>query len=298
MSPHGYLRMRLRSLYLWLGNPEGMNDLIRGGVKFDEMAISQTEGLDAEDEQEQQRSAVIESEVLLHHTAETLLRLYLIHSRLPPCPWLELSRERDFRKFKGEVENLRARLDSGDEEKRIHQVFHINADLERTGLSPTPTKERWEGAATNLSRFLDFYAGYFLDSAPYNAAKHGLAMTSGDQGMELGVGADPEPFLSRRGPAIEYLKVTREPGARPRWEREVKWIRSKRAIPLIHLGCGFIEGIWNIGAGRYGIREPTEVKLFDHPPFEVVMTRSEVPQPGLEGIVMHRMSEGLIYHDD
>jgi hypothetical protein len=290
--------MRLRSLYLWLGNPEGMNDLIRSGVKFDEMAISQTESPDAEDQQEQQRSAVIESEVLLHHTAETLVRLYLIHSRLPPCPWLELSRERDFGKFKKEVKNLQARLDSGEEDERIHQVFHINADAERTGLSPTPTKEAWDDAARNLARFLAFYAGYFLDSAPYNAAKHGLAMTAGEHGVELGVGTDREPFLSRRGPAIEYLKVTQERGARPRWEREVKWIRSKRAIPLIYLGCDFIEGVWNIGAGRYGIRDPTELKLFDHPPFEEVMKRSEVPQPGLEGVVMDRMSEGLIYHED
>jgi len=298
MSPHGYLRMRLRSLYLWLGNPEGMNDLIRSGVMFDEMAISQTEGPDSDDEQEQQRSAVIECETLLHHTAETLLRLYLIHSRIPPCPWLELSRERDFRKFKKEVEKLRARLVSGDEEGRIHQVFHINVDPERAALSPTPDKESWDRAAENLARFLDFYAGHFLDSSSYNAAKHGLAVTAGEQGFEFGVGTDREPVLSRRGPAIEYLKVAPGPGGRLRWEREVKWIHAKRAIPLIYIGCNFIEAIWNVGAGRYGIREPTKLQLFDHPPFEEMMARSEVTQPGLDGIAMDRLSEGLIYRHD
>jgi hypothetical protein len=91
------------------------------------------------------------------------------------------------------------------------------------------------------------------------------------------------------------LRVAPGLDGRPRWSREVKWIAAKRAIPLIYLGCNFIEAIWNIGAGRYGVRKPTELKLFDHPPFEEVMERSEVTQPGLEGVVMDRVSEGLLY---
>jgi hypothetical protein len=296
MSPHGYLRMRLRGLYLWLGNPDGMNELLRAGVEFDEMSITTDEEPDEEDEDEQKKAAVIESEVLLHHVAETLVRLYLIHSRLPPCPWLELSWERDFKKFKKEVGKLQTRLASGEEEDRIHQVFHVNSD--RSAIKPTPDREVWDRAAKNIARFLDFYAGYVLDSAPYNAAKHGLAVTAGEQGFEFGVGADQEPVLSRRGPAIEYLKVTPGPDGRPRWSREVKWIRAKRAVPFIYLGCNFIEAIWNIGAGRYGIRDPTELKLFDHPPFEDVMARSEVAQPGLEGVSMDRIVETLIYYED
>lgn len=296
MSPHGYLRMRLRSLYLWLGNPDGMNDLLRSGVKFDEMSINRSEDPDEEDEEERQRSAVIECEVLLHHVAETLVRLYLIHSRLPVCPWLELSKERDFKKFKKEVEKLRTRLGSGEEEDRIHQVFHINSD--RSAIKPTPDAETWARAARNIAEFLDFYAGHFLDSAPYNAAKHGLAVTAGEQGFEFGVGADQEPVLSRRGPAIEYLKVAPGPGGQPKWSREVKWIVAKRAVPLMYLGCNFIEAIWNIGSGRYGIRDPTEIKMFDHPPFSDVMARSEVTQAGLEGVSMDRISEMLIYYAD
>lgn len=296
MSPHGYLRMRLRSLYLWLGNPDGMNDLLRAGVKFDDMSISRSEDPDEEDDDERQRSAVIECEVLLHHVAETLLRLYLIHSRLPACPWLELSRERDFRKFKKEVERLRTRLDSREEEDRIHKVFHINS--ERSAIKPTPDVETWDNAATNIAGFLDFYAGHFLDSAPYNAAKHGLAVTAGEQGFAFGVGADQEPVLSRSGPAIEYLKIAPDPGGRPRWSREVKWIVAKRAVPFIYLGCNFIEAIWNIGSGRYGVCDPTEIKMFDHPRFEDVLARSEVPQPGLEGVSMDRISETLVYYKD
>jgi hypothetical protein len=65
-----------------------------------------------------------------------------------------------------------------------------------------------------------------------------------------------------------------------------------RAVTLIYIGCNFIEAIWNIGSGRYGIRDPTEIKMFDHPPFSDVMARSE------EGVSMDRISEMLIYYPD
>jgi hypothetical protein len=296
MSPHGYLRMRLRNLYLWMGNPVGMYGLLGEGVKFDEMAISQSGEPDEEDEEERQRFAAIEAEVLLHHASETLLRLYLVHAQLPPCPWLELSRERDFKKFKKEVGKLQDRLPSGEESDRIHHVFHVNS--ERTAIKPTPDAEIWDRAAENIARFLAFYASHFLDSSSYNAAKHGLALTAGEQGFALGAGQDKEPFLSRRGPAIEYLKVNRSADNRPRWSREVKWIVAKRAVPLIYMGCNLIEGIWNVAASRYGVRELKELKLFDHPPFEEVMKRSEDRGEGIEGIVMDGFSQTLLYYGD
>src|SRR5690349_6380569 len=49
-----------------------------------------------------------ESEVLLHHVSETLLRLSLAlapsaDGEVPDAPWLELARERSFRSFKKRV---------------------------------------------------------------------------------------------------------------------------------------------------------------------------------------------------
>jgi hypothetical protein len=278
-----------------MGNPDGMYGLMGEGVNFEEMAIKLTGEPDEEDQEERRRFTVIESEVLLHHVSETLLRLYLVHARLPPCPWLEISRERDFKKFKKEVAKLRERLASGAEVDPIHWVFHVNS--ERTAIKPTPDAETWDRAAENIASFLDFYAGHFLDSASYNAAKHGLALTAGEQGLAVGAGREKDPFLSRRGPAIEYLKVSSGSNERPRWSREVKWIVAKRAIPLIHLGCNLIEGIWNVGAGRYGVKELEELKLFEHPPFEEVFRRSEYKGDGIDGVVMEGISETLLYYD-
>ncbi len=295
MSPHGYLRMRLRGLYLWLGNPEGMYGLMGEGVTFDEMSIKASdESPDDEDEDERRRFTAIELEVLLHHVSETLLRLYLVHAQLPICPWLEVSRERDFRKFKKQVEGLRGRLRKGDESVRIHQVFHINDD--RSAIKPTPDQATWDEAAANIAKFLDFYASCFLDSSSYNAAKHGLALTAGDHGIHLGTGSDDEPFLSRDGQAIEYLAIKQD-NERAKWARELKWIMPKQAIPMIYVGCNLIEAIWNIGAGRYGIKEPDELKLFNRPEFDDVITRGGYEGKGLKGVEMMGLSKTLLYYE-
>jgi hypothetical protein len=78
----------------------------------------------------------------------------------------------------------------------------------------------------------------------------------------------------------------------------VKWIVAKRMLPLIYMGCNLIEGIWNVGAGRYGIRELKELKLFENPPFEEVMKRSEYRGEGMEGVVMDGFSQMLLYYRD
>ena len=49
-------------------------------------------------------------------------------------------------------------------------------------------------------------------------------------------------------------------------------------------GLKLIAGIWNNGRGRYGIEEPTKIKLFDHPPFEEVIKRGAYDGKGIKGV--------------
>ena len=172
MTPHGYLRRRLTSLVLWYGDPPGLDDVLSDGFTVDDIAVN----FDAEEnsKEERERFAVIEAEVLLHHVSETLLRLYLVHSKESPCPWLDLSRQMNPGLFKKEVDKLRKRLTTDEERSRIEAVFF--ATTQRESLTPTPTQEQWDAASRNISLYLGFYAAHFLDSAPYNAAKHGLAL--------------------------------------------------------------------------------------------------------------------------
>jgi len=87
MKPHIYLRRRLRSLWLWHGDPPGLTELLNEKFIVDDMAVTLgTEGDDEEEKRERERFVVIEAEVLLHHVSETLLRLYLVHATESLCP--------------------------------------------------------------------------------------------------------------------------------------------------------------------------------------------------------------------
>ncbi len=60
------------------------------GLTYGRLAMtenSQYVGADA-DRLDDYSFLIAESQVLLHHAAEALLRLFLAHEGRPPCPWL------------------------------------------------------------------------------------------------------------------------------------------------------------------------------------------------------------------
>jgi hypothetical protein len=132
-----------------------------------------TEHERAEVEQNRERLVIAEAEVLLHHAAETQLRLYLAYERLPPCPWLVLAGERSFAAFKDKVAKLGEAL--GDEQRRTNVAAVFFGASDRTSLRPTPPEDEWNAGLENLSTWLAWFAAHFLDAGVYNAAKHGLA---------------------------------------------------------------------------------------------------------------------------
>jgi hypothetical protein len=298
MSPHAYLQRRLKSLLLWHGNPGGLDAVLSTEFVVEGITV----GLGAEDDEEAKRQrdrfVVLEAEVLLHHVSETLLRLYLVHSTESPCPWLDISRERNFAVFKKEVGKLRDRLGSGSERGRIEKTFF--GTEHRDKLPIQVDEEDWDAASKNIADYLNFFAGHFLDSAPYNAAKHGLALLAGPAGFQLGAGEDTEPFLSRSGPALEYLSVERdETTGDPRWTHVTKWVMLRRAIAMTHLGCRLLEGIWGVGAWRRTGKRPEVIHLFNEPVFADVMRHTErEAETGIPGITTDRILEQLLYGPD
>lgn len=296
MSPHAYFRRRLRSLWLWHGDPPGLAEILEEKFIVDDMAVTLgTEGDDEAEKKECERFVVIEAEVLLHHVSETLLRLYLVHAKESSCPWLDVSREKKFFLVKKEVAELRERLKTGEEKPSIEKVFFPPGD--RRVMIPDHGEEVWEEAAQNLSEYLSYYAGHFLDAAPYNAAKHGLALLAGQSGFEVGAGDDPLPFLKRSGPALIYLDIERdEKSGNPRWAKVTKWIVLRRALAMTHMGCRLIEDLWKIGAGHRTSNKPGDLYLFTEPKCAEVLKRTEYKgQGGIPGVVADRLTEGLLY---
>ncbi len=287
---------------LWLGHPPDFQAAIKEEFKAAGVGVLwQSDVSEEEAGEARQRYATAESEVLLHHISETLLRLYLVHAAHSPCPWLDIARERDFKKLKSTVADLRDRFQDGSERENIEYVFFGGPNRER--FNPTPDEARWEASLRNIARFLDRYAEQFLDSAPYNAAKHGMAVVSGHSGIELGVNDDPDgPFLSKSGPAIEYLAI-RGTKAQPRWAQETKWIDLAATIRLIGMARDLLDVLWTVGSAHRGGDQPEKLRLFDQPDYDAMMARS---QPDIdpataslaELVTTDRVSMMLLYFED
>lgn len=248
MEPQAYLRQRWLHLALAAGKGDELDQLALGGIHAGRLRYYAADAEIERHRHERERFVIAESEVLTHHVGETLLRLYLAHADVPACPWLELARVRSPAKFKKAVENLCGRLSSGEDTERIRTVFYGTADPRN--LQPAPDDARFKKGTSNIIDFLSLFARTCLDAAPYNAAKHGLALLAEDSDMRIEADDEEEPVLAAGGPAIQYLAV-RERQGRPRWMRETKWINSDRAHGLIGAGCGLIGQLWAIGAWRY-----------------------------------------------
>jgi hypothetical protein len=292
-NPQSYLERRWTNLLFTLGKGDELAEMAREGLEFDGIEVRWPDDPEEVDKEklERQRFITAESEILLHHASETLLRLYLAHATREPCPWLELARENDFRAFKKKVARLRRGLASGDEANTISWVFYGTDDRER--FRPPPPDGQWEDGTENIARFLDYYAAVFLDPSPYNAAKHGLALVAGEASFQI----DDGDLISMDGPSIEYLAVKPDPESkRPQWAQETKWVDAKRAIAFIYVARSLIEVLWDVAKAHYMKKKIEGVRFFDKPKFEDAL---KVGRGGEEdGILTEKMAMHLLYHED
>ena len=208
--------------------------------------------------------------MLLHHTSETLLRLYFAHEDLPACPWLEIARVKGPGEFKDMV-NRRFVDPSVEKERRskVARVFFGSSD--RKQLSPHPPIEAWNEGLDNIEAFLGHYARRFLDADVYNALKHGLAVRPGDALSQLG----QDEFIKAEGPALEYLSLQADPIGRKRWHRSTQWLELDRSIFFISIATRLMESLWSIARARYLEEKPPPLHLWTEPAYGEVANRLE-----------------------
>jgi len=230
------------------------------------------------------RFVTTESEALLHHVAETVLRAYIAHLHNPPCPWLEMARVRTPGKFKDLVE--RDVLGVSAEDLRDGVGFVLFGSADRMSWNKPPSETEWEGLRSNIGRYLRRYARGFLAADLYNAAKHGLAIQPGASAQQLmiGQGENAEEVFSGSGPCIDYLAVRRKPDERARWSRTTRWINIKSNLVLIHIGTRLIRSMWHVGAARYCEAKLTASGVFTPPDYESLI--SETQTMGLTNMAM------------
>jgi hypothetical protein len=103
--------------------------------------------------------------VVLHQTAEAVIRLFLAHADAPECPWLEVAMRTDFAKFKEDVEAwILAPGGEGLVRDAVGRVFTGSQSRPHNGGGD------WDQGVDNLVRFIRRFAEIWLsDATAYNS---------------------------------------------------------------------------------------------------------------------------------
>lgn len=253
-DPPDYFGTRFEMLLLVAAKRPELRKLFEGGIEWQRIRTGST-GSDSISETNQSDVALDEylaadSELLYHHTIETLLRLYLAHAGLPPVPWLELSRMRTPGEFKQAV---RERWLDADTKPDLNESRHLTAQVflgleSPEDLNGSSTDGQFALIVDSLEANMQQFASDFLDrSNQYNASKHGMAVIpSADAHFRLG--DEDNPILEASGPALRYLETTRSP---PRWQLTTTWVDVEINLAYQKIATMMMVSLWSQAKRAY-----------------------------------------------
>jgi hypothetical protein len=254
MSPYTYLQTRVSALVI-LSDPT--SDPRRQGFKasFDSLQMSFVEVAD----EDRKKYAAIESTILVHHASETLLRLYLAHSKENPCPWLALSGLLNFRVFKDTIRTLRTQL---DQEATVSDLLRVFTGLDTRDSFAGLSESRWSEHREALVLLVRHCIDVVLDDANiYNAAKHGLALGSDEIGMAFGPEGE-DALIERSGPTVSYLELVGSSKSK-HWHSSLRFVEPGVNLAWVALIMIRLEGLWAMAKFRRvaGAEEPSFIPL-------------------------------------
>ena len=114
------------------------------------------------------------------------------------------------------------------------RVFYGTAN--RAAIEPTPDMEQWDRGRERIEELMREFARILLGrAAPYNAAKHGLAITVGNAEFTLGSNAPGSTTIldasgpSRTAVAVEQSRLTDPAAVAPAkayWKERLEALRT------------------------------------------------------------------------
>lgn len=163
-EPWVYFQQRLSHLMLMASDRDSYRAIFAEGVQLGGIQLRvEVDPNSKELPTPEQAYTAIEAEMLLHHSAETLLRFVYAHAEPDPWPWLRMSRVTDPTKFKKWVR------------KNVFDVpLEQLAELCRTIFAVDPHKQDEVDSHVEYLRLL---AEHFLAANSYNSAKRGQSRT-------------------------------------------------------------------------------------------------------------------------
>jgi hypothetical protein len=239
-NPSEYFRTRLHSVAVHANKDAEPVTLPSGAILW----------LPVSDVDTRLRYAAMEMTVLFHHVAETLIRAYLAHRRQPACPWLEIAKLNNFRKFKEQTDALVHQDMNQWDRSELGQAFlggHDPADAEVNLDSET-----WDDQIDGLIQLMEYVGSRLLgDASLYNSAKHGLSsIANAEMKVRLTQGHKITDFID--GPVLAHLRTVPNPKNPPsehyEWNLAITSVALEADIRLVELALVALESIW--GAAR------------------------------------------------
>lgn len=243
-DPADYLQTRWELLLLAAGKQRELAALLADGVEFENVRLGPGDDTSDEDSEVPDLSAfvTIESQQLLHHASETLLRLFLVHADRLRVPWVVLRSQTSLSALKKDV---RATFVDGVPAQEVVGYVCLG---NRTCPEQTP-RDEWDGSVEGLVAFLRTFAQRFLDDANlYNGIKHGLGVTAGQALLLI------DQHQMGDGPSVEYPEFDPWTPQRTRtWRLTTRWLDISESLALTRVAVHMIDSIWRIGRSRHGL---------------------------------------------
>jgi hypothetical protein len=148
-------------------------------------------------------------------------------------------------------------------------------------------------ALSRAKRWLTFASQELLDSASYNAFKHGLAVPGGEESLAFyskeespRIKPNGDSFLSARGDALVALERQRQTDGSFHWRRRMRYLRMHERLGVIWTAHRLLQTILIIGEGRF-VTGKVEQEMW-LPPYDPQQMFSATRKDGIsmEGMTM------------
>jgi hypothetical protein len=250
LDPWSYLHTRLLGLVAAAGKPAAFAEMFKGDITVGGRLKVTGTGQPPSPEQVE-RFVAVDSEVLLHHAAETVLRAYLAFASRPDAPWLEIAAEWHVGDFKKKVKRrFRDRPATSDDLDATAVLFLGRARPPDDGTS----YENWRRATINIEAFVREFAAHWLEgSVTYNSLKHGLAAKATEQSLHIGSDqAEGTPFAID-GMTLEVVEGhLRKENKSIEWSMTTKWVHIEANLTLVWIATQLLKAAWAIAGASYG----------------------------------------------
>ena len=264
-NPAEYFRRRLYLLTVYAGSSDEFIKLLSKGISYEKiyLKVDLANSTDS-DKQQYQNFLTTEAEVLLHHTAEALLRLYFAHADEPLCPWLECARLRTPGDFKDRLVKFVASYSTVESRAAVAKVF--------LGKTPNEDDELRNSAVVEIDRLLRVLGRRLReDDNLYNSAKHGLTVIAGESSFTLGSDGG-QAFVGAQGQSISFLEKCGEDGEPKLWHKTTRWLSPRQAMWLTTLAINQMASLWAIATNRYIGTDLDRIDVVTHEAVEAAIT--------------------------